>query len=158
MKILVASFVLVLTLPFLSAGRVYPQEAGGPSSIEKEKEIAKAPIAWDLGPDTVDISGYPPDIQSAYKVFAEKCGSCHTLARALNTPFATPEEWNRYVNKMMRKPGSGISPQEAKEVFRFLVHDSKVRKLSDPKAWEKHIQGLLDTFQEKYGKGKSPSE
>ncbi|HHT9121026.1 MAG TPA: hypothetical protein ACFYD3_10855 [Candidatus Hypogeohydataceae bacterium YC41] len=122
-----------------------------PSGLELEIERAKKPMAWDLGPEMVDISQYPPEIQADYKVFATKCGKCHTLARPLNSPYCTAEEWNNYVNKMMRKPGSGITPVEGKQIFDFLVYDSKVRKLSNPDAWNKHIDQILAAFQEKYG-------
>ncbi len=126
---------------------------GEPSSTpsEIEAEMAKKPMAWDLGPETVDVSTYPASIQEAYKVFVNKCGKCHTAARALNSPYSTPEEWNSYVNKMMKKPGSGITPKEGKLIFDFLVHDSKARKLSDPEAWNKYIDEILASFQEKYG-------
>ena len=33
--------------------------------------------------DRVDVSGYPPEIRSAYRVFALRCSRCHTLARPL---------------------------------------------------------------------------
>jgi hypothetical protein len=145
-------FFSSLTLAILAPSIVYSQ--GAPSALEQEIEMAKKPMAWDLGPETVDVSNYPPTVQEAYKVFANKCGRCHGLARSLNTPYATAEEWNTYVNKMMRKPGSGITPKEGKQIFDFLVYDSKVRKLSDPEAWNRHINQLLASFQEKYGRGK----
>lgn len=127
---------------------------GSESAIEREKAAAKKPMAWDLGPDTVDISGYPANIQSYFAVFKEKCGNCHSVARPLNAPFATPEEWNTYVNKMMRKPGAGINKEQAKQIFEFLTYDSKVRKLSNPDTWESHLQRLISEFQEKYGSKK----
>ncbi len=122
------------------------------SGAEREMESAKKPMAWDMGPDSVDIAGYPPEMQSYYKVFEEKCSGCHTLARALNAPYATPEEWNTYVNKMMRKAGSGIDKAQAKQIFKFLVYDSKERKLADSDAWERHIEKLISQFKKKYGK------
>jgi hypothetical protein len=153
-----ATMNLASLLSFLFASVVFVFPAvyseASPSALELEIEMAKKPMAWDLGPETVDVSSYPPSIQEAYKVFSEKCGKCHGLARPLNAPFATAEEWNTYVNKMMRKPGSGITPKEGKLIFDFLVHDSKVRKLSNPEAWNRHIDKLLASFQEKYGKGR----
>jgi|GEM_PF-2106879 len=147
-----ALYRLLFTAYCLLPAAIYAE--GNPSALEKEIEAARNPMAWDLGPETVDVSNYPPPIQEAHKVFAVKCGRCHGLARPLNTPFATAEEWNTYVNKMMRKPGSGITPNEGKQIFDFLVYDSKVRKLSNPEAWNKHIDQLLASFQAKYGKGK----
>ncbi len=89
----------------------------------------KARIAvFDKGPATVDVSRYPSEIQKDYKVFSMKCTLCHTLARPINSDFALPDEWSRYVKRMMFKPGSGIHPADAKKIYTFLVYDSSVRK------------------------------
>lgn len=84
--------------------------------------------AYDKGPATIDVSKYPADMQAAYKLFTKKCSHCHTIARPINCDFALPDEWERYVKRMMRKPDSGISSDEAKQIFNFLVFDSKTRK------------------------------
>jgi cytochrome c5 len=84
--------------------------------------------AMDKGPATVDVSKYPAEQQANYRVFADKCAKCHTLARPINSSFALPDEWERYVKRMMRKPGSGISGGDGKKIFEFLKYDSQVRK------------------------------
>ncbi len=84
--------------------------------------------AYDKGPAKIDVSTYPPEMQAAYKLFAAKCGKCHTLARAINCEFALEDEWERYVKRMMRKAGSFITPDEGKRIFEFVTYDSKVRK------------------------------
>ena len=84
--------------------------------------------AYDKGPATIDISKYPPDMQTDYKLFSKKCTHCHTLARPINCDFTLPDEWSRYVKRMMRKPDSQISADEAKKIYEFLVYDSKTRK------------------------------
>ena len=84
--------------------------------------------AYDKGPAKINVSKYPPDMQARYKVFADKCSKCHTLARAINCEFVLDEEWERYVKRMMRKGGSLISPDEGKQIFEFLVYDSMTRK------------------------------
>jgi hypothetical protein len=84
--------------------------------------------AYDKGPATIDVSKYPAEIQEDYKLFAKKCTHCHTLARPINCDFALPDEWSRYVKRMMRKPDSQITPEEAKKIYDFLVYDSKTRK------------------------------
>ena len=63
-----------------------------------------------------------------YELFAARCAKCHSLARPINSDYALDEEWSRYVKRMMRKPGSGISPKEAKKIYEFLAYDSSVRK------------------------------
>ncbi len=35
--------------------------------------------------------------------------------------------WEMYVKRMMRKPGSGIKPAEAEQIWRFLVYDTAKR-------------------------------
>ena len=84
--------------------------------------------AYDKGAATIDVSKYLPDMQARYKTFAAKCSKCHTLARAINCDFALDEEWERYVKRMMRKPGSEISSAQGKEIFEFVAYDSKIRK------------------------------
>lgn len=83
---------------------------------------------YDKGPATIDVSKYPFEMQENYKLFAKKCSSCHTLARPINCDFALPDEWERYVKRMMRKPNSGINSADGKKIFEFLVYDSKTRR------------------------------
>lgn len=84
--------------------------------------------AYDKGPATIDVSKYPADMQDDYKLFSKKCTHCHSLARPINCDFALPDEWSRYVKRMMHKPDSQISADEAKKIYEFLVFDSKTRK------------------------------
>lgn len=141
-----------------------------------EKEKAKNPYPNDFGPDAIDVSGYPEEHKTGYKLFVEKCVRCHTIARPINSQFVevkTPDMdslkasspqvldkplvwqiedniWERYVKRMMRKPGCEMTVDEAKGIWKFLVYDSKERKLKDPHLWEKHRQKLLDDFRAKY--------
>ena len=80
----------------------------------------------DRGPNFIDVSTYPPEMQENYKLFERKCSRCHTLARPINSEF-TGETWRRYVYKMMRKPGSGLTPKTAEPIIQFLIYDSEVR-------------------------------
>ena len=69
---------------------------------------------------------------SQYDVFRAKCTKCHGLIRpiAAITTGITPvtgDDFDRkytrkYVVKMMRKPNSGITKVEAKEVLKFILH------------------------------------
>jgi hypothetical protein len=89
----------------------------------------KAKIAeFDKGPAKIDVSAYPAGIQKNYEVFREKCALCHTLARPVNSDFALPDEWSRYVKRMMHKPGSNITQSSAKQIYEFLAYDASVRK------------------------------
>ncbi len=83
---------------------------------------------FEKGPATVDVSKYPKPIQEDYQLFTEKCSQCHKLSRPINSDYALPDEWSRYVKRMMNKPGSGIGRGEGKKIYDFLVYDSSVRK------------------------------
>jgi hypothetical protein len=83
---------------------------------------------FDKGPSTIDVSKYPLGIQKDYKIFRQKCTVCHTLARPINSDFVLPDEWSRYVKRMMHKPGSMISGADAKKIYTFLVYDASIRK------------------------------
>jgi len=83
---------------------------------------------FEKGPATIDISKYPQALQENYEIFATKCTQCHKLSRPINSDYALPAEWERYVKRMMHKPGSGIGSSEGKKIFEFLAYDSSVRK------------------------------
>lgn len=83
---------------------------------------------YDKGPKSIDVSKYPPGIKSNYGVFRQKCSLCHQLSRPINCDFALPDEWSRYVKRMMYKPGSGINAADGKKIYAFLAYDSSVRK------------------------------
>ena len=99
---------------------------------------ANPKLPQDKGPDTLDVSSYPAEIQKDFKLFSKKCTKCHTLARPLNTTM-TKDEWKRYVKRMMHKPNSGISGKDGKKIFDFLVYDQANRKDKDPKAFYKAL-------------------
>ncbi|NNN05748.1 MAG: hypothetical protein HKL90_07590 [Elusimicrobia bacterium] len=84
----------------------------------------------DNGPDSIDVSKYPKDQQENYKVFSEKCSRCHTLARPINTSVAAPEDWKATVEKMRRKPRSGISDDAQKQIADFLIYNAGQKKVA----------------------------
>ena len=160
--------------PAAAAGKA----AGGKSAAELEKEKAlQNPYPNDLGPDKIDASKYNAEQQEGYKLLQDKCSRCHTPSRPLNSQFLQikPEEmgalkasnpeifkdklvwqvdkdvWQRYVKRMMTKPGCGIAEPDAKKIFHFLVEDSKRRKTGAAvKGWADHRRKLLAQFKEKY--------
>lgn len=91
-------------------------------------------LPQDKGPDKLNVSAYPPEIQTGYKTFSSKCSKCHTLARPINTTM-TRDEWERYVKRMMHKPNSGIGEKQGKEIFSFLIYDQTERKDKNPKSF-----------------------
>jgi hypothetical protein len=83
---------------------------------------------FEKGALTIDVSKYPQGIQDNYQTFSTKCTQCHKLSRPINCDYALPDEWSRYVKRMMYKPGSGIDSTTGKKIYEFLVYDSSVRK------------------------------
>ena len=61
--------------------------------------------------------------------------------------------WERYVKRMMSKPGCNIQPAEGKRIWQFLVYDSVKRKTgANAASWAEHRRKLLADF-----KAKNPS-
>ena len=83
---------------------------------------------FEQGPAAIDVSKYPAAIQENYAAFTQKCAQCHKLSRPINSDFVLPDEWSRYIHRMMSKPGSGIGGGDGKKIYDFLVYDSSVRK------------------------------
>ena len=103
--------------------------AGAARAEDQMDAATKARIeAFEKGPATIDISKYPAALKDNYDLFSQKCTQCHKLSRPINSDYCLPSEWSRYVKRMMRKPGSGISSSEAKQIYEFLAYDSSVRK------------------------------
>lgn len=80
----------------------------------------------------LDDAQFSGEHKARYEVFAKSCTKCHEMARPVSalltgkTPISgeTFDEKGikTYVVKMMRKPNSGISRDDAKEVIDFLKH------------------------------------
>jgi hypothetical protein len=83
---------------------------------------------FDKGPASINVSRYPAGIQANYAVFIQKCAQCHKISRPINSDFVLPDEWSRYIHRMMSKPGSGIDSGSGAKIYDFLVYDSSVRK------------------------------
>jgi hypothetical protein len=95
---------------------------------EMDAETKARVERFEKGPATIDVSKYPQGIQDNYKLFSQKCSQCHKLSRPINSDYATPDEWSRYIKRMMFKPGSNISSADGKKVYEFLAYDSSIRK------------------------------
>ena len=96
---------------------------------QKDEPLDPRIAAYDKGPAKIDVSKYPAEMKTKYKVFADKCAKCHSIARPINCEFALEDEWERYIKRMMNKAGpSVISAADGKTIYEFLVYDSKTRK------------------------------
>lgn len=160
----------LLLAALLAAGAAAPLRAGDePASLTKASDL----YPNDMGPDSVDVSGYPPELKKTYATFKFKCSACHTIARPINSQFLelSAEEqakwkkqdpdlfkdkklvqveenmWQRYVKRMMSKPGCPVKGDDGKKIWEFLVYDSKLRKTGpNAKAWREHRKKLLEDF------------
>lgn len=111
-----------LTLTFAGTG------LGRAADAQLDPETKTRVERFEKGAATVDVSKYPQGIQDNYEVFTQKCSQCHKLSRPINSDYALPDEWSRYIKRMMNKPGSGISSADGKKIYEFLTYDSSVRK------------------------------
>jgi hypothetical protein len=150
-----------------------PSTAAAPGSLTQNVGL----YPNDFGPGEIDVSDYTPQMKKNYKVFAFKCAACHTIARPINSQFielnaeeqaALKKEapvlftdkriglvedkiWNRYVKRMMSKPGCPVKGEDGKQIWEFLVFDSKLRKTgTNTKAWIEHRTKLVADFKRDY--------
>src|ERR1035437_5028632 len=114
----------VITVVALLCGSAVVARAADELDAETKARVER----FEKGPATIDISKYPDGLKENYEVFSQKCTQCHKLSRPINSDYALPDEWSRYVKRMMQKPGSGINATEGKKIYEFLVYDSSVRK------------------------------
>ena len=183
-----------LWLAALACALAVPSSASDKKGGAPESSTAVSDLyPNDMGPAELDVSEYPKNIREGYKLTVFKCAACHTAARPLNSQFLelTAEEeaafkkefpeihgdkrivhiedkiWNRYVKRMMAKPGCPVKGEDGKKIWEFLVYDSKARKTgANARAWAKQRRELLHEFAEKspaaykklFGDQKPPKE
>ena len=116
--------VVVLSVTALAGFGATPVRAADELDAETKARVER----FEKGPATIDVSKYPQGVQENYEVFSQKCTQCHKLSRPINSDYALPDEWSRYIKRMMHKPGSGIGNAEGKKIYEFLVYDSSIRK------------------------------
>src|SRR5438477_32766 len=119
-----------------------PGLPGSTSIVGAQQPLAPRVAAFDKGPAKIDVSSYPPDLQKAYQVFTKKCGLCHTVARAINSDLVLEGDWEADVNDMAARAGRLMSADDAKQIYDFLVYDSKVRKAD---LYQQHQQDESET-------------
>jgi cytochrome c5 len=76
---------------------------------------------------SVDVSGYPAEVQKQYNIFAKKCSRCHDLSKPLSARYTGEAQWRELVDRMARKPGAGISRQDQTAITAFLVFHQQAR-------------------------------
>ena len=88
------------------------------------------PARADVDPATV-----PAELKEGFDTFRVRCSKCHTLSKPYNVRLSE-EGWRRYVNKMKRRPGSGINDENGAKILSFLLW-LEPRKDGVPDAGEK---------------------
>ncbi len=71
--------------------------------------------------DPISVASLPVEQRENYDAFRVRCSKCHTLAKPMNVRLPA-DGWKRYVGKMARRPGSGISEQTGTRIVDFLVY------------------------------------
>lgn len=104
----------------------------------------------DLGPEDIDVSGYPAQQKFNYEIFRQECSACHTLARAVNSPTQSRAYWRFHLARMnfharINRTGP-LSADDLKFILDFLEYDSKVRKADDKRAFEERTEELKRRF------------
>lgn len=151
------------------------------AELEKEKAMSQ-PYPNDFGPDKLsdaELAGLSKDQRAGYDLLIKRCAQCHNAARPLNSRFVEPKDeaelaawkksnpemfkdakvwqievkiWNRYVKRMMAKPGCKIEPAEGKKIWEFLVADGKRKVGANAAKWAEHRKKLLGELKAKNAK------
>ncbi len=84
--------------------------------------LAAAALAACAGaPNTLDVSGYPSEMQAKYEIFETRCSRCHGLERPIQARVADGG-WKAYVRRMARHPGAGIDAADQRAIAEFLEY------------------------------------
>lgn len=78
-------------------------------------------------PNTLDVSGYPPEMQAKYRIFENRCSRCHGLERPIQARVAEGG-WTAYVRRMARHPGAGIDARDQRAIAEFLEYHHQRRE------------------------------
>jgi hypothetical protein len=70
------------------------------------------------------VGGADQALARACRLAEQRCSRCHPLDRVLTAHVADPVDWENYVSRMRRTPGSGIREDEEEPLVRCLVHHS----------------------------------
>lgn len=75
--------------------------------------------------EALDPTTMPESVRPDYRVFERRCSKCHSLARPLTSGITDQGQWESYVSRMRRQPGSGITPDDQVVILRFLKYYSE---------------------------------
>ncbi|MBS0652921.1 MAG: photosystem P840 reaction-center cytochrome c-551 [Verrucomicrobia bacterium] len=91
-------------------------------------------------------------------LFQNRCSQCHGLNQADNLDSYLPSNVQKLVERMQHMPGSGISSEEAQQIYEYLVYeytkthknelDAELKALPDDK--RKEEQAKIDEIAAKF--------
>lgn len=90
--------------------------------------VACGGTAAEMRAGSFDTQELPAELRQPYAIFEVRCSKCHTLDRPLNAHIVDKAHWDRYVARMRRMPGSGISPRDANEILKFLYYLADLKR------------------------------
>lgn len=122
-----------------------------PRSLPVPASLPKTLYYADLGPDAIDVSGYPAQQKYNYEIFRARCSPCHTLARSVNSPVQSRAYWHYHLLRMslrsrLKREGP-IPRRDVKAVLDFLEYDGQVRKVDDRKNFDARTEELKRRFE-----------
>lgn len=144
------AFVVLAAGGLLAACRPAPE---APAKPRFNLEQLNARFPADLGPETVDVSGYPKRIQEGAEVFAKTCAQCHSLARPINAPQVTRDDWESLIKRMHEKSlvygwWTQFGKEDARRILDFLAYDSQVRKVDKKEDFARRTAELQALYAE----------
>lgn len=121
-----------------------------PAFPEALDQVADTLYYSDLGPDTIDVSGYPAQQKYNYGLFTRHCGRCHTLARAVNSPTQSRAYWHFHLARMNVHSRLShedlLTPDEIRRLLDFMEYDGDVRKVQNKRNFEALTEELKRRF------------
>jgi hypothetical protein len=136
----------------LAAGLTVSCALGRNSQRELAKQTLGVLYYSDLGPASVDVSGYPQEQQKNYQVYSRVCSQCHTLARSNYCPVVSRSFWELYISAMRNRTyyyyeaRTPMTPEDSKAILDFLDYDAKARKIDRMDEFDRQTKDLKLRF------------
>ena len=88
--------------------------------------LACGPVAPQAPRDRLleNMSPHDAAIDQACDLTARRCTLCHDIDRVVWAQVTEPAQWERYIDRMRRMRGSGISVSDGDTILRCLVFRS----------------------------------
>jgi len=88
-------------------------DSGGPCPAQAYDQDAP-----ELAVDTAQMSA---EVRQGYRLFREKCGSCHSLNQKPKKSESSAQDWTNMVYRMRDMPSSHMSDAQSKAIIPFVI-------------------------------------